>query len=76
MNKEQNLPKGPELSIIGVALHQTGLTINMVNSYEQRIRTRIMLDNIRQSDELKFNKEIQQLLTHDDVAVSDVKLNK
>lgn len=35
-----------------------------------------MLDNIRQSDELKFNKEIQQLLTHDDVAVSDVKLNK
>ncbi|MBK8844541.1 MAG: hypothetical protein IPO33_17745 [Saprospiraceae bacterium] len=76
MNKEQNLPKGPELSIIGVAQHQTGLTINMVNSYEQRIRTRIMLDNIRQSDELKFNKEIHQLLTHDDVAVSDVKLNK
>jgi hypothetical protein len=76
MNKEQNVSQGSQLSIIAVSQHQTGLTINMQHSHAQRERTKIMLENIRQSDELRSNRDIKNLLTHNDVAAADLNLNK
>ena len=76
MNKVQKSQHHTETTIIGVTQHQNGLEINMVNSYEQQRRTTVMIDNIRKSHVLIMNKEIRNLLTHQDVVASDLTLNK
>lgn len=76
MSIKQNGPIGSKPSIIETAQHQFGFELNINHSSEQRQRTQIMLENIRRSQVLKSNREINRYLEKREVPHYDVKLKK